>query len=259
LATETMPVAAPAPAAPVVAAKPAIDEKKSEPLPLAPVAIFAPRPESHGIRNAALAACAVIAAFLIGYGWQNFHHTAVTTASQPFPEMPAASAPSAVAAVNTAASNKPALAPVSGLQPKSSAPNNETIRVAASAGETKLGKANVLPAATGAPSKQGAQPSEVSNASAGAPAPAPQNVKTVIVKRNDTLWELSQKYAAPGASADHFHQITSLNNLADPNHIEAGQRLLLPVEPKDGANASTSGGVPTEDKNDSSAGANPRE
>jgi nucleoid-associated protein YgaU len=91
-----------------------------------------------------------------------------------------------------------------------------------------------------------------------ASADATGDVKAVIVKRNDTLWKLSQKYSPPGATAENFRAITSLNNISNPDHIEAGQRLLLPVEPKGGTDASTDGAPPALSKSNSSAGASPR-
>jgi general secretion pathway protein A len=190
---------------------------------------------SHSVRNAALAACVVAAAFLAGYGWQNYHR-----ATEPRPRE---------AQAELVPPKAPAAKQVSGE-------NSGMTGVAKPSPESKGGKP--LGNATVAAEPRVARPSLAVIPKADiqrglSPAPdvsAEMNgkVKAVIVKRNDTLWKLSQQYSPPGATADNFYSITSLNNLPDPNHIEAGQRLLLPVEPKGGLGASPGGGPPAKKK-----------
>jgi type II secretory pathway predicted ATPase ExeA/nucleoid-associated protein YgaU len=174
---------------------------------------------SHKGRNVALAGCVVVAAFLAGYGWQNYHRGAGARSGE-------VRAESMAAVASTKAS--PTVSPVTltgGAVPGNNLPS--------SASPARSGKRVSAAHAAG---RRGA--------AAGGPSGLPANVQSVLVKPNDTLWGLSQKYSSPSATADNFHSITSLNNLANPNHIEAGQRLLLPFQPASGANASTDSAPP---------------
>jgi general secretion pathway protein A len=198
---------------------------------------------SHMVRNAVLAACVAVAAFLAGYGWQNYHRTTGPQAR----DVQAESMPPKASTVNMVSSNNSATSAIAQPKTISKAPQPAGT---ASAPE----KASVAPASVGGASMTGNQRGVTPSASADATG----DVKAVIVKRNDTLWKLSQKYSPPGATAENFRAITSLNNISNPDHIEAGQRLLLPVEPKGGTDASTDGAPPALSKSNSSAGASPR-
>jgi general secretion pathway protein A len=57
---------------------------------------------------------------------------------------------------------------------------------------------------------------------------------TVVVQPQQTISQLSLQYLGQ-AEPKVFKQISDLNGLTDPNHIEVGQHLLLPV-PRRGAN-----------------------
>jgi type II secretory pathway predicted ATPase ExeA len=58
---------------------------------------------------------------------------------------------------------------------------------------------------------------------------------TVVVQPQQTISQLSLQYLGQ-AEPKVFKQISDLNGLTDPDHIEVGQRLLLPV-PRRGTNA----------------------
>jgi general secretion pathway protein A len=193
---------------------------------------------SHTVRNSVLAACVAVAAFLAGYGWQNYHRT-----PQHSRDVRAESMPPSAPSGSTASSN--------------SARTSESKQPKISAADRAAGSTSVPKASGAAPTTSALEPVSPSGRAPSALAEAPSGVRAVIVKPNDTLWELSQKYSPPSSTADNFRKITSLNNLSNPNHIEAGQRLLLPVEPKGVSKASPGGAPSGRKKANSSAGARP--
>jgi general secretion pathway protein A len=191
-----------------------------------------PQRTSHWVRNGVLAACAVVVAFLAGYGWQNYHRVSGTHPQ----EVQAESLPPKASAESPVSSKAP---PASAVTPKRISEGGRPAGTTAVPEGSNVAPAYV-PKTAMASGQDGAAPS-VSGGARG-------DVKTVIVKPNDTLWKLSQKYSPASATADNFRAITSLNNLPDPNHIEAGQRLLLPVESKSGTEGSTGGTSPSTSK-----------
>ncbi len=54
-------------------------------------------------------------------------------------------------------------------------------------------------------------------------------VRTLTIKRGDSLSKLSRRYAGKGY---YFPQILLFNQIADPNRIIAGESIRVPIPPK---------------------------
>jgi general secretion pathway protein A len=190
---------------------------------------------SHRWRTIGIAASAAILAFLGGYGWQNMRRA---TSQQAAPQSVEA-APDAGSAQGNSSSVASSSMTSSGV--RSEREVGETSRPAV--GEQAHAKLSVEPVRTGKLSPEEAAP-PVINPMAAVALPA-EKLRTVVVKPNDTLWGLS-------AGRD-FQQIAQLNKLANPNHIEVGQRLVVPASVNGPAGAQVQAG-----KSNLNAGASPR-
>jgi type II secretory pathway predicted ATPase ExeA/LysM repeat protein len=168
-------------------------------------AVMAPAasaPAKRSWRNIGIAAGVAVLAFVAGYGWQNAHR----------PEVP------------------PEAVPVHAASPTATAVTSST----AQAMDAQPARANPAGAVRRmqVPSSSVPQTQAASAAVPGISNTAAGNVRTIVVQPNDTLWGLSQKYLGNSPGGD-FGQISRMNNLTNPNHIEVGQRLVLPVPTKD--------------------------
>jgi len=216
-----------------------------------PAALAAP--SSHRWRTLGIAGSAAILAFLGGYGWQNMRHatsqqaasSGVATAPAIAPERGSAAssgAPATPAGGNssdeglvrsTPSGTLPNKAPTGKLTPtRSPMPTSRVNQPVATAAESS-------PREAATPASLQTSPSPVDN---------PRTVgslRTIVVKPNDTLWGLS--------SGRNFQQVAQLNKLANPNHIEVGQRLVIPAPANEAAGAQEQAG-----KSNPNAGAGPR-
>jgi type II secretory pathway predicted ATPase ExeA len=140
---------------------------------------------------------------------------------------------------------KPMVTPVTAANP-SSAPNGD------SPGSVSGASQAAMPAMAAAPKPSIPVTSRLSTSTVverANAAAAPKNasekpdsigVVTVIVKPQETLSQLSLQYLGQ-AEPKTFQQISDLNGLADPNRIQAGQRLVLPVPHRMGNGTAASG------------------
>src|ERR1035441_7116900 len=52
-------------------------------------------------------------------------------------------------------------------------------------------------------------------------------VRTITIRKGDTLWKLSRKY---GEKSSYFSQILLFNKINNPARIYAGKKLRVPVD-----------------------------
>jgi type II secretory pathway predicted ATPase ExeA len=145
---------------------------------------------------------------------------------------------------------KPIVTPVTAANP-SSAPNGDAAGSASRASQATKPAIATAPKSSSMPitSRLSTSPL-VESANAAAPKNASEKpdsagVVTVIVKPQETLSQLSLQYLGQ-AEPRTFQQISDLNGLADPNRIQAGQRLVLPVPRRMGNGTAASGAITPE-------------
>ncbi len=208
----------PAPAEMRPAALPA---SLAESLPLA--ASFAKPLQDRRPIYWAAAAVVLLAVFAAGYGLRGKNGkpivAPVTAASSPAAPAPKpASLPAEASSSSGAGVSQPvaAPAPVPAKAASESAAlhPNKAARSSSSSGAAALAKADDRPDAPG--------------------------MVTVVVKPQETLSQLSLQYLGQ-AEPKNFQQISDLNGLANPNHIEAGQRLILPLPHRTGNGTAANG------------------
>jgi general secretion pathway protein A len=205
---------------------------------------------SHRWRTAGIAASAAILAFLGGYGWQNMRHASSQQAAPHAVAVPDVVLERGSSATSTSAA--PADASLSGRAATGMASGSVVSSRAASGSSRPSQKPNSAPAMTPPASSAAVNPMQTENSPSNAMPvsqavnpPVSENMRTVVVKPNDTLWGLS--------AGKDFQEIAQLNKLANPNHIEVGQRLVVPVGTKDAPGAQRQAG-----KSNPNAGAGPR-
>lgn len=213
-------------------------------------------PSSHRWRTVGIAASAAVLAFLGGYGWQNMRHAASQQAAQPGGVAASATteqrnSASSVESSPPVASDTASSGEASGKPAPADTLSERTSAVAGRSAPARGPMANSginSSKAVAANSSRQMRETSVLQAASGTPAanPSPsENLRTIVVKPNDTLWGLS-------AGRD-FEQIAQLNKLANPNHIEVGQRLVVPAPARNAAGAQEQAG-----KSNPNAGAGPR-
>jgi len=100
---------------------------------------------------------------------------------------------------------------------------NDTLRLVATS--LVLSLASLAPAGGAEYLRYAPQPSD------GKPLAGPDEgvlVKRITIEKGDTLYALSRKYSGKGS---YFSQILLFNEIANPNLIYAGNRLLVPLPP----------------------------
>lgn len=103
------------------------------------------------------------------------------------------------------------------------------------------------PADAEVPASEAASPAPAGPAATSAPAPVPPAERHVVVERGDSLWRITQEQLGPTADdaaiARAWPELYAANRDtigADPDHIETGQRLIVPESLTTAAGPSTS-------------------
>jgi nucleoid-associated protein YgaU len=118
-----------------------------------------------------------------------------------------------VASANAVPTVDPALLPSPTPRPTNSRPP---------VSPTPVTSPTSTPAASPAPSLSPTEPAGASPSASSAPTPAATPI-SYVVKRGDTLSSIAAQFGVT------WQSIVDLNHLDNPNHIEPGQVLLIPV------------------------------